>query len=206
MATVELSQLLGAVQTAAVHAQVKAHATLRGYVEAYASDSILRTFKIPGMEIDSIEFNLPVKTTDLSTDGSSNVGTLSLATNVIARRGRVKVANQDKVQSIFKDQLRKSDTEAKSLMDSLGTADRLIAVTSDQDFAKRLRSQLRAAEVTVDLERLEIPLQVGSLNIDTDPQSEDVTTTIFVKLKPQSYRLVEDGETEGESFTLEPVG
>lgn len=199
MAQLRLSELLGTLLGSSLRAQLSAHAELREFVEVYASDEILRTFNVPGFEIDAVELTLPIQLSSLVQEAGDTA--TALAINVVAKRTRVPKSKRAKIADVLSDELGLNGADAATRVEAITKSVQLLATTNDEAFARRLANRLKRHGVRIDLQRLELD-PCGDLMVDTEPTNTETATSVLVKIKPRAFRLIKDSSGEG-SFILE---
>jgi len=202
MAEISIADLIAALATGMTHAQRDAHLVAREYVPAYMADEVLRNFKVPNIEVDAVEVEIPVLAKKLVRTGAA--ATLSQTFGVVLISRKYQQAVRDRVGAVLKDDLAWSNEQVNRTLAASRTGSMLLLVTTDAHSKDRLARKLRDAGASVRIDKQMLSFTPADLFIDTDVQAQPAMH-LRIKLIPRGLRLTRDASAPQVRFFVEPT-
>lgn len=192
MATMPLSELITAIEVALLRAQRQEHEHVRVHSVEYASDEILRLFRVPNFEMEEINVEVPVFPQELL-PGTELPSTVF---KVIAPRQQI--ASLVQVLKALRDQLGVGLADARELAKRIEIEDVVLKTTLDRAIADGVRTELQKAGMKVEI--LAAPragaerasAKAGDLVVATEPKAGLVPMIIKLKITPRPLSVVRD--------------
>jgi hypothetical protein len=204
MAAMTLSDLLTALVVSIAKAQRTAHDLSRQYVEFYTSDAILRTFRIPNFEFDTLQIDVPVRT--LSVSGRPNATQIVLEHFlVVLKKQAIGKELEAKIAAYLQNTMGFQLPRASQIVAEARKRDVPLLVSSDKDKVDRLAVDLVRVGAKISKERRQTKSGARDLMVETEQIGGDTPTVIRIQVRPRAMRLVKDAEAIGERFIVEPI-